>query len=267
MSSSIERASTAVHAGAGFSEATSPALRRAAEGASSVTREDARSADEPLPPEIAWLDRLDPSRRLLRGRAYETVKRGLDIFLIIAAAPLILPVLLLCWIAVKAESPRSPAVFSQWRTGRNGRRFQMLKFRSMVPNAEQLKPALASGNQLRWPDFKIENDPRITRLGRLLRRTSLDELPQVFNVLKGDMSLVGPRPTSFGIETYEEWHKGRLRATPGLTGIWQIAGRGAMEFDDRVRLDLAYIEHQSLTVDLRILVRTLGAVLRRKGAY
>jgi lipopolysaccharide/colanic/teichoic acid biosynthesis glycosyltransferase len=148
-----------------------------------------------------------------------------------------------------------------------GQRFRMFKFRTMVRNAEELKAKLASQNKLRWPDFKIENDPRITRVGRVLRKTSLDELPQLLNVLRGDMTLVGPRPTSFGIETYDEWHKQRLTVTPGITGLWQVVARCSTEFDDRVRLDLEYIKRRSLRVDVMILLRTVTAVLKTRGAY
>jgi len=142
----------------------------------------------------------------------------------------------------------------------------MYKFRTMVPNAEELKSQYAHLNELQWPDFKITNDPRITRIGRFLRKTSLDELPQLFNVLKGDMSLVGPRPTSFGPETYKLWQTSRLDVKPGLTGLWQIIGRAQLEFDDRLRLDIAYIERASLWFDINILVRTVAAVFEQRGA-
>ena len=143
----------------------------------------------------------------------------------------------------------------------------MYKFRSMVPNAEALKEKYAHLNELQWPDFKITNDPRITKIGRVLRKTSLDELPQLINVLKGDMSLVGPRPTSFGAETYKLWHTERLDVTPGLTGLWQIIGRASMEFDDRLRLDIAYIERRSLWMDINILFFTVFAVFKGRGAH
>jgi lipopolysaccharide/colanic/teichoic acid biosynthesis glycosyltransferase len=130
-----------------------------------------------------------------------------------------------------------------------------------------LKPKYAHLNELQWPDFKITNDPRITRLGKFLRKTSLDELPQLFNVLKGEMSLVGPRPTSFGPETYKLWHTSRLDVMPGLTGLWQIMGRAQLEFDDRLRLDIAYIERASLWLDIAILLRTVTAVFQSRGAH
>jgi lipopolysaccharide/colanic/teichoic acid biosynthesis glycosyltransferase len=142
----------------------------------------------------------------------------------------------------------------------------MFKVRTMVHNAAELKEKYAHLNELSWPDFKITNDPRVTRVGRFLRKTSLDELPQVFNVLLGDMSLVGPRPTSFAADTYSLWHTARLEVKPGLTGLWQISGRYQLDFDERLRLDIAYIRHRCLALDLYILFRTVGAVFSGRGA-
>ena len=157
-------------------------------------------------------------------------------------------------------------MFSQKRTGRGGRRFPMWKFRTMVANAEELKAELAHLNILPPPDFKIPNDPRVTKVGKFLRTTSLDELPQLFNVLRGDMSIVGPRPTSFPASSYELWHTQRLDVAPGMTGLWQLEGRNATTFDERLRLDVQYIRHMSLGQDLRLMARTVGAVVRRDGA-
>ena len=143
----------------------------------------------------------------------------------------------------------------------------MYKFRTMVRDAEQLLPACAHLSHLAAPDFKIAGDPRVTRVGRFLRRTSLDELPQLLNVLKGDMSLVGPRPTSFTPEQYLPWHTARLDVLPGITGLSQISGRGSLAFDQRVKLDLAYIEDRCLWLDLQIMLRTVGQVFAGEGAY
>ena len=137
----------------------------------------------------------------------------------------------------------------------------------MVRNAEDLKKTYAHLNELTWPDFKIENDPRVTRLGRLLRKTSLDELPQVLNVLRGEMSWVGPRPTSFGPETYEIWQTARLDVVPGLTGLWQVVGRGRTDMNERLRLDMEYIDRRSLWFDLKLLFLTVGEVLRPRGGF
>lgn len=195
------------------------------------------------------------------------MKRVMDVLIVLLAAPFWLPVLLIIQVLIRITSPGAPAVFTQLRTGMGGKRFLMYKFRSMVPDAEQLKEKYAHLNELQWPDFKITNDPRITKLGRILRKTSLDELPQLVNVLKGEMSLVGPRPTSFGPETYKLWHTERLDVLPGMTGLWQIEGRAQLEFDDRLRLDIAYIERAGLWFDIVILLRTIGAVFKQKGAH
>jgi lipopolysaccharide/colanic/teichoic acid biosynthesis glycosyltransferase len=195
---------------------------------------------------------------------YAAIKRSIDIVLALVLLPFALPLLALCMLAVKLETPG--AVFlSQMRTGRGGRRFPMFKIRSMVHNASELKAQYMHLNEHTYPDFKITNDPRVTKVGRWLRKTSLDELPQIFNVLRGEMTLVGPRPTSFGADTYRLWHTKRLEVTPGVTGLWQVEGRD-LDFDDRLRLDIAYIKHRCLWLDLQILARTLPAVLSSKGA-
>jgi lipopolysaccharide/colanic/teichoic acid biosynthesis glycosyltransferase len=196
---------------------------------------------------------------------YERSKRVLDLVVSLAVLPAVLVVLAFCVLAIKIESPGA-ALFRQERTGKGGRRFRMYKLRTMVPNAEELKALYMHLNEHKYPDFKITNDPRVTRCGRFLRKTSLDELPQVFNVIKGDMSLVGPRPTSFRAETYRLWHTARLEVKPGLTGLWQVSGRADLDFDDRLRLDIAYIRKRSLRLDLQILLRTFSAVLTTRGA-
>ncbi|HEB65026.1 MAG TPA: sugar transferase [Chloroflexi bacterium] len=220
-----------------------------------------------LADDLAWLNRFDPDKKILRGKAYERAKRLLDIAIVVLAAPFWLPWLLIIAALMKLMEPRASVFFVQWRTGKGGRRFKMYKFRTMVPDAEELKIKLMHLNELQWPDFKITNDPRVTRLGHILRKTSLDELPQVFNVLLGDMSLVGPRPTSFSPRTYSMWHTERLDIVPGLTGLWQITGRGSSSFDERVRLDVAYMERRCLWLDIHILARTVLAVFQQKGAY
>lgn len=217
--------------------------------------------------EHAWIRKFDPQKRILTGGTYLLVKRLFDLSLVVATLPLWL---LLCGVIaliIHVTSPGAPVIFNQLRTGKGGRRFRMFKFRTMVPNAEELKASYAHLNELQWPDFKITNDPRITPIGRFLRKTSLDELPQLINVLRGEMSLVGPRPTSFGPETYKLWHTHRLDVMPGLTGLWQIIGRAQLEFDDRLRLDIAYIERASLWLDINILFRTVLAVFERRGAH
>jgi lipopolysaccharide/colanic/teichoic acid biosynthesis glycosyltransferase len=214
-----------------------------------------------------WVENVDPQQALFRGRAYTFAKRVMDITLIGLAMPLLLPVFLLVSLLIKLESPDGPVIFTQERTGKHGKRFKMYKFRSMVPNAEEMKLQLAHLNELQWPDFKITNDPRVTRIGNILRKTSLDELPQLLNVLKGEMSLVGPRPTSFSADTYDLWQTARLDVIPGVTGLWQIIGRGETEFYERLRLDIAYIKHRSLWLDVQILFRTVWVVFSQRGTH
>ena len=192
-------------------------------------------------------------------------KRVMDVTLAVLLLPVVLPLLAACALAIRIDSP-GPIFFRQERTGQGGRRFRMFKLRTMVQNAHELKDQYQYLNALKAPDFKIVDDPRITRVGRFLRKTSLDELPQILNVLRGDMSLVGPRPTSFCSSTYSPWHTARLEAKSGITGLWQVSGRNDLEFDDRVRLDIAYQRCQSLWLDFQILLRTVGAVITRRGA-
>jgi lipopolysaccharide/colanic/teichoic acid biosynthesis glycosyltransferase len=210
-----------------------------------------------------WYERRHPTAPDTPG--YEIVKRALDLAGALVLLPVTLVALALCWIAIRLDSP-GPAFFTQIRTGRGGRRFRMFKLRTMVRDAEALKVQYMHLNQLAYPDFKIADDPRITRVGRFLRKTSLDELPQVFNVLQGVMSLVGPRPTSFSSETYRLWHTARLELKPGMTGLWQVSGRNELDFDERVRLDIAYLRNRGLGLDLKILARTVLCVFNGRGA-
>jgi lipopolysaccharide/colanic/teichoic acid biosynthesis glycosyltransferase len=218
-------------------------------------------------PHEDWVKRFDPHKRLLTGRSYRVAKRFMDLFLVGISMPLWLPLHGIIALLIQMTSPGAPVIFKQLRTGKGGNRFSMYKFRTMVPEAEELKSQFAHLNELQWPDFKITNDPRVTRIGKFLRKTSLDELPQLFNILKGEMSLVGPRPTSFGPETYKLWHTHRLDVMPGMTGLWQITGRAQLEFDERLRLDIAYIERACLRLDITILLRTVVAVFKSEGAH
>jgi lipopolysaccharide/colanic/teichoic acid biosynthesis glycosyltransferase len=143
----------------------------------------------------------------------------------------------------------------------------MFKFRTMVVGAHEMKAELADANVMSGPDFKLRDDPRVTPVGRFLRKTSLDEAPQLFNILLGDMSWVGPRPTSFAADTYDLWHTERLDVVPGLTGLWQVDGRGEIDFDDRVRMDIEYVRKRNLALDLFILLKTIPAVISQRGAY
>jgi lipopolysaccharide/colanic/teichoic acid biosynthesis glycosyltransferase len=198
------------------------------------------------------------------SRAYLVSKRMFDLLVCLWLLPVVLPLLVLCALAIRLDSP-GRALIAQERTGKDGRRFRMYKFRTMVRNAEELKTGLAHLNVLPPPDFKIPNDPRITKVGRILRKTSIDELPQLLNVVRGEMSLVGPRPTSFAPATYSLWHTHRLEVTPGITGLWQIKGRNLTTFDERLRLDIEYIEHRSFLFDLKILLLTVPTIFRGSG--
>ena len=214
----------------------------------------------PLPP---WVARFQ--RRLSPPRIYERGKRLFDLALVLGTAPLWLAVLGAILVLLRLGSG-GPVLYRQLRTGRHGERFPMWKLRTMVLGADEhedddLVPHVGQG-----PDPKVEDDPRVTPMGRLLRRTSLDELPQLWNVVRGEMSLVGPRPTSFPAETYRPWQRGRLEALPGLTGLWQVLARGSVDFDVRAGYDLEYVARRSMRFDLQILLRTVVVVTTGRGA-
>jgi lipopolysaccharide/colanic/teichoic acid biosynthesis glycosyltransferase len=198
---------------------------------------------------------------------YLVTKRLLDIAICLALLVVVVPALALCALAIRLDSP-GPVFFTQARTGRDGRRFRMLKLRTMLANAEELKATLAHLNVLPPPDFKIPDDPRITRVGRVLRATSLDELPQIWNVLRGEMSLVGPRP--FVLHEADQMGGGigrrRLDVTPGITGLWQVLGRNDIPYDEMLKLDYLYVTGWSAWWDFQILCKTVPAVLGGKGA-
>ncbi|MFH1690540.1 MAG: sugar transferase [Candidatus Eisenbacteria bacterium] len=206
--------------------------------------------------------------RLLSGKFYRRrVKRPLDVLASLVGLLLLSPLFIVLAIMVRLDS-RGPVFFRQMRVGKDGREFEFYKFRSMVQDAEAMKNKLMHLNELEGPVFKISDDPRITPIGRFLRRTSLDELPQLFNVLRGDMSLVGPRPPlPAEVANYESWQRQKLSVLPGITCLWQISGRNHIGFTEWMRLDIEYIRRQSFGVDVKILARTLPAVLLRKGAF
>jgi len=194
------------------------------------------------------------------------IKRASDVIISLVALIILSPVLLVTAIAIKLSS-LGPIFFKQERNGMNGRRFTLLKFRSMVVGAEKMQEELLALNEMDGPVFKIKNDPRLTKVGKFLRRTSLDELPQLINVLKGDMSLVGPRPPIPGeVTNYETWQRRRLSMRPGITCFWQISGRNEINFEEWMKLDLEYIDNWSFWLDLKILLRTIPVVLFGTGA-
>ncbi len=196
------------------------------------------------------------------------LKRALDILASLMAIILLSPVFLFTWLAIKVEDP-GPSIFKQQRVGRWGKTFTMYKFRSMVMNAEKLKSQLMEQNESEaGVIFKMKKDPRITRVGSFIRKYSIDELPQLFNVLFGDMSLVGPRPpVPAEVQEYSLSDRRRLDVTPGITCIWQVSGRSDIDFEGQVRLDVQYINSQSFINDIIILFKTVPAVLLGKGAY
>ncbi len=208
------------------------------------------------------------STRELSIRGWNAVvKRGFDIVVGSAmSAVALLPALLLA-AAIRLDTP-GPVLYSQVRVGKNGRPFRCYKFRSMVHNADQLREQMALLNESSGPLFKIRKDPRLTRVGRFIRRYSLDELPQLINVLRGEMSLIGPRPNlPSEVEHYQDWMTKRLAVCPGLTGLWQVSGRSDLTFDEMVLLDIYYVENWTMGLDLNILLRSVPAVLQARGAY
>ncbi len=206
-------------------------------------------------------------REVKFGRGALLIKRGMDILGAVVGLTLGAPILGLIALAIRLDSP-GPVIFRQTRVGKDGKTFEIVKFRSMREGAEEEQEQLWELNEADGLFFKMRDDPRVTRVGRFLRRKSLDELPQFWNVLLGEMSLVGPRPnTPAEVRRYSEWHKKRLQVLPGMTGLWQTSGRSLISFDEMVLLDIYYIENWSLWLDLKILLRTIPQVLFGNGAY
>jgi len=206
-------------------------------------------------------------RQAALRRRQELIKRWLDVGVSLSLMAVAVPLACLIVAAIRLDSP-GPAFYSQVRVGRGGKRFRMFKFRSMALDADERMEQVRLLNEAVGPIFKIREDPRVTRVGRFLRRTSLDELPQIFNVLRGDMSLVGPRPPlPSEVESYADWHHRRLTVRQGMTGLWQVSGRSLLAFDEMVKLDIYYIENWSIWLDLLILLRTIPIVLQARGAY
>lgn len=195
------------------------------------------------------------------GFIYLFIKRIIDIFGSLVGLILLLPVFILVALAIKIEDPKGSIFFSQNRCGKNNKLFQMYKFRSMVSNAEELLEELMEQNEMDGPVFKIKEDPRITKVGKFIRKTSIDELPQLFNVLKGDMTIVGPRPAiPSEVKEYNEYQRQRLLVKPGLTCIWQVSGRNSIGFDEWIEMDLEYIEKRNLWIDAKLIFKTVGVL-------
>ena len=210
---------------------------------------------------------IDREKTLRSHRRYWVLRRAQDIVVSLLALILLAPLALLISLAIVLDSPGDGAIFQQRRVGRDGKLFWLYKFRTMCPDAEEQLNELLSQNQMDGPVFKIKGDPRITRVGRFLRKTSLDELPQLLNVLQGDMSIVGPRPAlPREVELYSDYQRQRLYVTPGLSCYWQIAPhRNEMSFDEWVALDMKYIQERSFWVDWKIIFLTVRAMLMKYG--
>lgn len=201
-----------------------------------------------------------------KNRVYYFLKRTIDICGSLVGMILLSPIMLGTIIAIKLDSG-GPVFFSQPRVGKDGELFNMYKFRSMVTNAEKLKEQLIDKNEMSGPMFKMKNDPRITRVGRFLRKTSIDELPQLLNVLKGDMSLVGPRPNlPKEVAQFNDYHRLKLLAKPGITCYWQVMGRNNIDFEDWMKLDIKYIEERNIWIDIKLIFMTVKVLLGDKNA-
>ena len=198
---------------------------------------------------------------------FEQRYRAFDLVLAVLALPFVVIAMLAVAVVIKLDDPSAPVLFRQRRYGLNGKPFNILKFRTMVPNAEALKATLLSQSEDQGAGFKLENDPRVTRPGRLLRKTYLDELPQIWNVLRGEMAFVGPRANSFPPEKLESWQRRRLAVLPGITGSWQVMTNKPTEFVTRCLIDIEYIAAKSLRGDCGILLRTVQVALLRKTGF
>ena len=208
-------------------------------------------------------ERIQPKE----GPIYLFFKRAMDIIGSLCGIILLSPLLIIVALAIKIEDPKGSIFFSQQRCGKDNKLFPMYKFRSMVSNAEELLEELMEHNEMDGPVFKIKDDPRITRVGKFIRKTSIDELPQLFNILIGHMSIVGPRPAiPHEVAEYSHYHKQRLLVKPGLTCIWQVSGRNSIGFDEWVDMDLEYIEKRNLWMDIKLIFKTVGVLFGDENA-
>ena len=198
---------------------------------------------------------------------YEFFKRSIDVICSIIGLIALSPIFLIVSILIKLES-KGEVIFKQKRIGLNGEEFEMYKFRSMVANAEELKEKLAKENEMSGPMFKMRDDPRITKIGRFIRRTSIDELPQLLNVLKGEMSIVGPRPSlPHEVEEFEPWMLKRLEVRPGLTCFWQVCGRNSIDFEDWMKLDIKYVRERNFWLDIKLILKTILVLFGDENAH
>ncbi|MBO1686296.1 MULTISPECIES: sugar transferase [Clostridium] len=211
-------------------------------------------------------NRIMLEKKKLSRNTYEFLKRLMDIICSMSALIVLAPILIVVAILIKIES-KGPVIFSQERVGINNKKFKMYKFRSMVVNAEDMKEKLEKQNERKGPMFKIKNDPRITKIGRFIRKTSIDELPQLINILKGEMSIVGPRPSlPKEVIQFEPWMLERLKVKPGLTCYWQVQGRDHIEFEDWMRLDVKYVKDRNFLLDIKLIFKTFFVFLGDQNA-
>ncbi len=209
----------------------------------------------------------DVSRSGYPRLARRYARQSLDICLAVVMLIAVAPILIAAIVAIKLHDRRSPAFFKQTRYGLNGRPFTIIKLRTMIPNAEQMKGTLSELSEDKGPGFKIQKDPRVTPVGSVLRKYYIDELPQLYNVVRGEMALVGPRANSYDPSTYAPWQRRRLLVKPGITGTWQIARNKPTDFDQRCQMDIEYIQQQSLRKDIAILVSTVVMLVMRPSGY
>lgn len=211
-------------------------------------------------------NRIMLEKKKLSRNTYEFLKRLMDIICSMSALIVLAPILMVVAILIKIES-KGPVIFSQERVGINNKKFKMYKFRSMVVNAEDMKEKLEKQNERKGPMFKIKNDPRVTTIGRFIRKTSIDELPQLINILKGEMSIVGPRPSlPKEVIQFEPWMLERLKVKPGLTCYWQVQGRDHIEFEDWMRLDVKYVKDRNFLLDIKLIFKTFFVFLGDQNA-
>lgn len=214
--------------------------------------------------DVTWLNQDKINAQV----GYLFIKRIFDIVASFAALLILSPLFLVIAILIKLEDPQGPVFYSQFRVGRNGKKFRMYKFRSMCVDADKKLKDLLAKNEVEGAMFKMKDDPRITKVGKWIRKTSVDELPQLWNVLHGDMALVGPRPPlPRETATYSEYDKQRLYVQPGCTGLWQVSGRNDVGFHEMVALDIQYIKTRNLWVDVKIMFKTVGIMIHPNGAY
>lgn len=212
---------------------------------------------------ILEYDKVEP----YEGIFYIICKRLMDIICSFIGIILLSPLFIIVALAIKIEDPKGKVFFSQERCGKSNKKFQMYKFRSMISNAEELLVELKELNEMDGPVFKIKEDPRITNVGKFIRKTSIDELPQLFNILKGDMSIVGPRPPiPHEVAKYDEYQMQRLLVKPGLTCIWQVSGRNTIGFEEWVTMDIEYIKTRNLWLDIKLIFKTVGVLFGDENA-